>query len=428
MVGGRVLPTDTTIQGARALRAEILGVGTELLLGQIANTNAQRISSALASIGVDVLWHTVVGDNLERIEAAVTTAHSRAEAVVMTGGLGPTPDDITAEAVANALRRPLDRDERLAATIRSIFEDLGRVMPEENLKQADLPRGATPIEPEGTAPGFYVEVGSAVVFALPGVPWEMEAMLVKTVLPVLQRRGGDSVTLSRHILVVGLGESHTHEKIKDLVAGQTNPTIAFLASGGQVRVRVTAKATSEQEALALIAPVEAGLRERLGASAVQGEGGPLGEILGQLLRTRGSTVAAAESLTGGLLGAELSRAPGASDYFLGSLVCYSAESKREVAGLSEAVLGGPGPVSEQAARALAEAAARKYGADLGLSTTGVAGPDEHDGKPVGTIFVGAALGGRTEVRKVRGYGDRSNVRAIAVTAALDLGRRLLDQS
>jgi nicotinamide-nucleotide amidase len=374
------------------------------------------------------LWHTAVGDNLGRIQSAVATAVSRSDAVVVTGGLGPTPDDITSEAVAGALGRPLERDERLADEIRSIFEGLGRIMPEENLKQADLPSGARPIEPEGTAPGFYVEDGSSILFALPGVPWEMEAMLAKTVLPVMAERAGGGVTLSRQILVVGLGESHTHQKIKDLVAAQTNPTIAFLAGGGQVRLRVTAKAGSHEEALALIEPLERELRRRLGESAVEGEGGPLAEVLGAALRARARTVATAESLTGGLLGAELTRTPGASDYFLGSLVCYSTAAKRDVAGVDEAILRGPGPVSEEAARALAEAAARRFGADLGLATTGVAGPGEHGGKPVGTIFVAAALGGRTEARGIRGYGDRGNVRAIAVTAALDLGRRLLARS
>jgi nicotinamide-nucleotide amidase len=425
VVGRRVLPPYGKAEGGRALRAEIVAVGTELLLGQIPNTNAQKISSALASAGVDVLWHSVVGDNHERIEDAVRRALSRAGAVILTGGLGPTPDDITSEAVARALGLPLERDARLAATIRSIFERLGRAMPEDNLKQADLPRGARPIEPEGTAPGFYVEHGSSILFALPGVPWEMEGMLATTVLPVLRERAGDAVTVSSQILVVGLGESHTHERIEDLVAAQTNPTIAFLAGGGQVRVRVTAKAASTDDALALIAPVEAAIRERLEGSAVEGEGAQLTDIVGELLRLRAATVATAESLTGGLLGAELSRVPGASDYFLGSLVCYSTTAKRDVAGLSEAILNGPGPVSEEAAGGLARAAARIYDADLGLSTTGVAGPSEHDGKPAGTIFVGAAYGARTEVRKVPGYGDRDNVRAIAVTCALDLGRRML---
>ena len=214
------------------MKAEVIGIGTELLLGQIANTNAQKISTALATIGVDVYFHTAVGDNLERIKTTIAAALRRSDAVVITGGLGPTSDDITAEAVAAAVGRPLVRDERLAALIRGFFEGRGRPMPDSNLKQADLPSDATPIEPEGTAPGFYVEERGSIVFCLPGVPWEMEAMLAKTVLPVLGARAGDSVTVSRHVLTVGLGESALAHAIDDIVQAQTNPTVAFLAGGG----------------------------------------------------------------------------------------------------------------------------------------------------------------------------------------------------
>lgn len=406
------------------MRAEVVGVGTELLLGQIANTNAQKISDALASIGVDVYFHTAVGDNLERISEVVSRALQRSDAVVMTGGLGPTPDDITSAAIAHALGRELMRDERLAELVRSFFESRGRSFPEDNLKQADLPAGAVPIEPEGTAPGFYVEAGAKLVFALPGVPWEMEAMLAKTVVPLLRRRSGDGTTVSRHVLVVGLGESHTHSKIADIVAGQTNPTVAFLAGGGVVKVRITAKAASEPAALALVAPVEQAIRARLGINALE-SGDTVVEALAGVLRRKKLSVAVAESLTGGLVGAELSRAMGASDFFLGSLVCYSNDSKRDVAGVDPEILESHGAVSEATAGALAEAAARKFDADLGLATTGVAGPAEQEGKPPGTIYVAAALAQRTEIRFVRGYGDRSNVRSIAVNSALDLGRRLL---
>lgn len=395
------------------------------MLGQIANTNAQRISTALATVGVDVHFHSVVGDNLERAAATIAQALGRSDAVVVTGGLGPTPDDLTREAVAAALGRPLMRSPALVQEIEAIFSRLGRVMPEENLKQADLPEGATAIDPEGTAPGFYIEHDSSVLFALPGVPWEMEAMLAKTVLPRLRERGGDAAIVSREILVLGLGESATHQKIADLVEAQTNPTIAYLAGGGQVRVRVTAKAADDAHALAMINPVAAEIRARLGDAAVEGFHTSLGAALGDMLRARQATVAAAESLTGGLIGAELSSSAGASDFFVGSLVCYATEGKRDIAGVDEALLLGPGPVSEEVAAALARAAAGKFKASLGLSATGVAGPAEHGGVPVGTIFVGAAFGGRTEVRKVMGYGNRDNIRAIAVTAALDLGRRLM---
>ena len=407
------------------MRAEIIGVGTELLLGQIANTNAQEISQALASAGIDVNHHVVVGDNPERIVDTFRSALGRADAVIVTGGLGPTPDDITREAVAEVLGAPLQRDEALVEQIGAIFQRLGREMPEDNLRQADVPTGATTIPPEGTAPGFMIESDSSVLFALPGVPWEMRAMLGKVVIPELRRRAGDAAIASREVLVMGLGESHTHQLIADIVAAQTNPTIAFLAGAGRVRVRLTAKAQTEAAAIALIRPVEEQIRQRLGDSAVEGEGGDLAVIVGELLRERGMSVAVCESLTGGGLAAQVSAAGGSSDFFVGGLVTYATESKASVAEVPASILQGPGAVSEEAAAAMAEAARKKFDADIGLATTGVAGPSEQEGKPVGTIFVAASLAGRTEVRKVQGYGDRSNIRATAANAALDLGRRLL---
>ncbi|MDP9225360.1 MAG: competence/damage-inducible protein A [Actinomycetota bacterium] len=407
------------------MNAELVAVGTELLLGQIPNTNAQVISQALASIGIDVYFHTVVGDNLERMTDTIANALERADAVIITGGLGPTSDDITREAVTAVTGRRLVRNDAVAGEIRAIFEAMGRQMPEENLKQADLPEGAELIPHEGTAPGFALEHGGALLFALPGVPWEMKAMLQKTVIPRLRGRAGAASIVSREVLVVGLGESATQEKIRDIVDRQTNPTIAYLAGGGQVRVRMSAKAASESQALGLIGPVEEEIRSRLGADAVDGSHASLADALGEMLRERGLKVALAESLTGGLIASQLTRTGGASDFFLGSVVTYATEAKRDVGGVDEAILAGPGPVSEEAAGALAEAARARFGADLGLSATGVAGPSEDDGKPVGTVFVGAAFGDRTEVRPVRGYGDRDNIRMLAATAALDLGRRVL---
>lgn len=407
------------------MNAEILAVGTELLLGQIVNTNAQKISERLAAIGVDVFRHVTVGDNLERLSEAISAAMARSDAVIVTGGLGPTPDDLTREGVAHACGRVLRRHEDLVDDIRTVFDRLGHPMADANLRQADLPDGAIAIPPEGTAPGFYLEHDGCLVVALPGVPWEMEAMLSKTVVGLLRERAGDAVTVSRQVLVIGLGESRAHEKIADIVDEQTNPTIAYLASAGQVRVRLTAKAPTEADAVAAIRPIEGRIRDRLGAAAVPGNHASIADAFAELVRDGGITVAAAESLTGGLIGSELTRAGGSSDFFKGSLVCYTNEAKRDLAGVPESVLAGPGAVSEETAAALAEGAARAFDADLGLGATGVAGPAEQEGKPVGTIFVGACLGGRTEVRQVRGYGDRDNVRAVAVTAALDLGRRLV---
>ncbi|HEX2195345.1 MAG TPA: competence/damage-inducible protein A [Actinomycetota bacterium] len=408
------------------MNAEIVAVGSELLLGQIANTNAQRISEELAAAGVNVFFHTTVGDNPQRMTDVIATALARSDAVVITGGLGPTPDDITREGVAAATGRRLVRDERLVETIRGIFERLGRrSMPESNLRQADLPEGAEPIEPEGTAPGFVLEHEETIVFALPGVPWEMEAMLAKTVLPRLRAASGGGAIVSSEVLVVGVGESHVHEKIADLVEAQSNPTIAYLAGGGRVKVRVTAKAGDESAARALIGPVEDEVRGRLGHDAIGPGRATVAEELGDLLRERGATVAVAESLTGGLVAAELTRRPGATEFFTGGLVVYSNEAKARAAGVDPGLIAAHGAVSEEVAGALARAAAESLGADLGLSATGVAGPGEHEGKPPGTVFVGASYRGRTEVRRPRAYGDRDNVRAIAATWAIDLGRRML---
>lgn len=410
------------------MNAEIVGVGTELLLGQIANTNAQKISSSLAEVGVNVFFHTVVGDNHERVRDVLKRAVERSDVVIVTGGLGPTPDDLTREAVAAAAGVDLVRDEKLVADIQSIFRRLGREMPEENLKQADLPDGARPIAPQGTAPGFSLEIGGSVLFALPGVPWEMTNMLDGSVLPELKERGGEGIIVSRQILVMGLGESHTNQTIVDIVEAQTNPTIAFLAGHGQVRVRITAKAPTEREAQTLIEPVDRQIRERLGEHAVPGGHPSVSDALSALLREKDLTVAVAESLTGGLLAAYLTEAEGASDLFIGSAVTYTNKAKHEVVKVDEAILEGPGAVSEEAARALAEGARDLFGSDLGLSATGVAGPTEQEGKPVGTIYVGASFKGRTEARHVRGYGDRDNVKRFAVTAALDLGRRLVSDA
>jgi nicotinamide-nucleotide amidase len=421
--------------GGRPLAAEIIGVGTELLLGQIANTNSQHISAALADLGVHVYWHCDVGDNLERVVEAFRIASGRADVIVVTGGLGPTPDDLTRAAVARWLGRPLVRDERLAALISKIFADMGRDMPEHNLRQADLPEGATPIDPVGTAPGFIVEntakgrAGpdrrSTGLCALPGVPWEMRAMLDSSVLPWLRTKAGESTIVSRQVLVIGLGESTTHARIADIVEAQTNPTIAYLAGGGQVRVRITAKAGDSAEAESLIAPVEASVRERLGDAAVPGSYGSVSRALAEVLLEQGATVAAAESLTAGLIGAELTAQEGSSEFFLGSLVVYATDAKSKVAGVPDDLIAAHGVVSAETAGALAEAAAQRFGADLGVATTGVAGPASQEGCPPGTVHVGAHWHGRTETRSLRSRGDRSFIRALAVTAALDLGRRVI---
>ena len=410
------------------MKAEIIGVGTELLLGQIANTNAQEISQSLASIGVDVYRHEVVGDNLDRMVETLRAAAQRADAVIVTGGLGPTPDDITREALAELTAAPLERDEHLAAAVEEIFAKLGRAMPPDNLRQADVPRGASPIPPEGTAPGLILEHEGTVFFALPGVPWEMRAMMEKTVLPTLKERGPGAVTVSREIVVLGLGESRTHELIADIVEQQTQPTIAYRAGGGEVRLRLTTKAPDEEAAQGVIDPVETAIRERLGENALAPGYDTLAEGLGGLLQERDESVAVAESLTGGLVGNMLTKAEGASAFFAAALVCYSNEAKNQVLGVPQGILDTHGAVSAETAREMALGVSRVTGTALGLSTTGVAGPGEQEGKPPGLIFIGAAYRDTVEVREVRGYGDRDHVRKWAANAVLDLGRRVVLRS
>lgn len=263
------------------------------------------------------------------------------------------------------------------------------------------------------------------LFALPGVPWEMADMMQRSVLPELRRLAPAGVIYSQHVLVMGLGESLTHDRIRDVVETQTNPTIAYLASWGQVRIRITARADSEAGAASLIEPVEKEIRRRLGEHAVPGDHETIAEAVGDMLKERGETIAAAESLTGGMMGEILTEAEGSSDYFLGSLVTYATDAKRTVAGVPPEVLEGPGAVSEETARLMARAAADRFQADLGIATTGVAGPASQEGKPPGLVYVGASYGGRVEARRVRGYGDRESIRRIAANSALDLGRRML---
>jgi nicotinamide-nucleotide amidase len=249
-----------------------------------------------------------------------------------------------------------------------------------------------------------------------------------TVLPELRGRAGPGVILSREILVMGLGESHTHELIKDVYEAATDVTIAYLAGSGLVRLRLTAKASTEAVALGLLRPLEEDLRARLGEASVEGHATTMAEAVGNLLRHRNLTVAVAESLTGGLLAVELTSEPGASDYFRGGVVVYATKAKHDLLDLDESILMGSGAVSEEAAGALAGSVARRFSADLGLATTGVAGPAELEGKPVGTVYLGAFFHGATEVRQIRGYGDRTNIRRMAVNSALDLGRRLIVHS
>lgn len=408
------------------MRAEVIGVGTELLLGQIANTNAREISERLADTGVDVLWHTVVGDNEARIAEAFRGAMQRADLVIATGGLGPTGDDITREGLARALGVGLERREEIAQHLRETFARFERDMPPSNLRQADVPEGGRFILPRrGTAPGVVVERDGARIYAVPGVPAEMREMLEGTILPELRALVGESTIASRVIKTAGVAEAQVAETLEDLFDGSTNPTVAYLAGAGEVRIRLTAKATTAAEARAQIEPIEAEIRDRLGEAVFGADDDLLEEVIGRLLQDRGWRVACAESLTGGALGSRLTDIAGASLWFAGSAVVYTDEAKIDVLGVPAEVLEGPGAVSEACAKAMAAGARRVYGAQVGVSLTGVAGPDSQEGTPPGTVWVCVAREGSEETRRVVAPGDRAGVRRWAVQAALILLRRSL---
>jgi len=408
------------------MRCEVVAVGTELLLGQVIDTNSAWIGAELAAAGIDSHLQTRVGDNLERIVTVLRQALARADAVIVCGGLGPTQDDVTRDAIARVIGARLVRREDLAARIRAHFQARGRPMPENNLGQADVPEGASIIaQMPGTAPGLVCPVGEKVIYAVPGVPHEMREMVKGGVIPDLQRRAGEpAVILSRVLRTWGRPESALAELLAPRIEALDalgNPTIAFLASGIEgIRVRITAKASSEDAAKALLDAEEARLRALLGDAVFGVDAQGMEAVVLEALRARRLTLAVAESLTGGLIGARLTAVAGASEVFRGGVVAYASEVKFRLLGVPE------GPVvSEAAARAMAEGACAALGADVGVSATGVAGPSEQEGQSVGTVFVGLALGGHSEARRLSLPGDRERVREYAAISALDCLRRRL---
>ncbi len=409
------------------MRVEVVAVGTELLLGQIVDTNAAWLGETLAAAGIDRHYTTAVGDNLGRIVHALRCALARSDAVIVCGGLGPTQDDITREALAEVMTVELVRDDAVAERIAAMFQARGREMAANNLRQADVPVGATVIaQTMGTAPGLICPVGHKVMYAVPGVPYEMTDMVTRAVLPDLLERSGEAATIrSRVLRTWGLAESTLAEKLAPrfemLEASGSPVTIAFLASGIEgIKVRITAKAPTENDALAALTDEETAVREILGEIVFGVDAETMEAAVGKLLVARGQTLGLAESLTGGLVGSRCAAVPGASNWYRGAIVSYASEVKFSVLGVPE------GPVvTEEAAMAMAVGATKVLGADVGLSVTGVAGPDEQEGQPVGTVFMGVALDGKTEAVPMRLPGDRDRVRQFAAISLMDLLRRRL---
>ena len=423
------MPSDGS-GGAAARRpfsCSVLAVGTELLLGQVVDTNSAFIGERLAAAGIDSHLHVHVGDNLERIAAALRMLLGVSDGVIVCGGLGPTQDDISREAIAAVLGVDLVRDKGMVERIGEMFARRGREMAANNLRQADRPEGARFVLQElGTAPGLVCPTADGkVVYAVPGVPAEMREMIERAVVPDLQARAGSgSVIVSRMVRTWGTPESTLAELIGDRVERQTNPTIAFLASGIEgIRVRLTAKAADVDEAAALLDAEEAALREILGPLVFGVDDESMEKAVGDLLEARGLTLGVAESLTGGMVGSRLAEVPGSSRWFRGSVVAYASQVKFDVLGVPE------GPVvSAAAASAMASGARRVLEADVGLGVTGVAGPTTQDGRPVGTVFTAVDLDGEVDVQERHLPGGRQLVRQLAAISLVDqLRRRLLDR-
>jgi nicotinamide-nucleotide amidase len=418
------------------VRIEIVAVGTELLLGQIADTNSAWLGEHLAANGVGSHFHQAVGDNHDRITLALRTALARSDGVIMCGGLGPTQDDITREAIAEVMGVPLVRDQAIVDVIAGFFEARGRTMSANNARQADVPQGATIIpQVAGTAPGLICPVGNKVVYAVPGVPYEMAEMFERGILPDLRARMAESgeqegIIASRVLRTWGASESGLAESLQDRIdalGAAGDVTLAFLASGIEgIKVRITARARTPEDVNALLDKEEVEVRraieERLGDIVFGVDDESMEVAVAARLLARGLTFGVAESLTGGLIASRLVNVAGASTWFRGGVVAYASQVKFDLLGVPT------GPVvTESAAAAMAAGAARVTGADVGLGITGVAGPDDQDGVAPGTVFVGLHLPGEpAQTRELRVPGDRERVRQYGAISALDLLRRALD--
>lgn len=402
---------------------EVVAVGTELLLGQIVNSNAAVIGAVLAENGFDAHYQQVVGDNEQRIAACLEVALGRADAVIVTGGIGPTQDDLTREAIARVTGRRLVRNEDYARRLAARFERLGRGFPASNLRQADYPEGGEQLpNPKGTAPGLMVEHGGKLIFAVPGVPEEMEWLLRREVLPRLRRAAGrEGVIRSRVLRTWGLSESRVAEILDDVYRGSANPSLAFLASGGEIKVRITAKAGDEEAAERMIGPIAEEVERRLGAAVFGVDDDTIEEVLLRELAVRGWTVGTAESATGGMVAARITSVPGASRVFRGAVVAYATDLKDRLLGVDPAVLA-EGVVSEATALEMALGARAYLSVDVAVAVTGSAGPDPQE-REVGTMIVAVATPEDSGVRTLRLPGDRERIRAYAATAALHLARR-----
>ncbi len=405
--------------------AELISVGTELLLGNIVNTNAQFLAEQCALLGLSAYNQCVVGDNRERLAEAFRTALKRSDIVILTGGLGPTEDDLTKEVCAEVLGIPLVEDAHTRERLEAYFTDsVYKEIPDNNWKQAEVPAGAKILDnANGTAPGLILEKFGKSVILLPGPPDELVPLFRDQVTPYLRALQPEYI-FSRMVKICGIGESAVEEKLIDLIDGQTNPTVATYAKIGEVHVRVTARAAGEEEAKKLIKPVVKEIRSRLGDSVYSiREEETLEMAVVGLLKKYGLTVTTAESCTGGLLAGRLVNVPGASEVFREGVITYSNKAKKKMLDVSKSTLKKYGAVSEQTAREMAVGGVFATDADACVAVTGIAGPDADGDKPVGLVYIACYMNDKVRVEKFLFKGNRSKIREQSVVKALDLLRR-----
>ncbi len=408
------------------MKAEIIAVGTEILLGDIINSNAQYLAQELAALGIDMYYQQVVGDNESRILHAFEEAYSRSDIIITTGGLGPTEDDLTKEVAAKYFNKELLPHEESIEKIKNYFKFRERKMTENNLKQGLIPEGAIVINNNnGTAPGVIIEENNKIMIILPGPPKEMKPMFEETVKLYLQKRS-DSILVSKVVKILGIGESAVADELKDIMDAQTNPTIAPYAKEVGVMLRITAKAKTQEEALNLIKPVEEEIKKRLGENIYATEDINLEDVVAELLIEKKLTISTAESCTGGMIAATLINYPGISEVLLEGAVTYSNEAKHKRLGVKNETLEKYGAVSEETAREMAIGIAKTASTDVSVVTTGIAGPGGGtEEKPVGLVYIGVYVQGEVIVKRCIFNGNRSRVRLQATTTGLDMLRRIL---
>ena len=404
------------------MRAEIISIGTEILMGEILDTNAQYVAQRLPAMGIDLFYMHQIGDNRRRLVELITQARGRSDVVLCTGGLGPTEDDITRDAIAESIGEEPYVVPELEAHLRNFFESRGGQMPEQNVKQATIvPSGESIPNPRGTAPGWWVEKDGAIIIAMPGPPAEMTGMWSNDVGPRLAARSDGTVLISRTLKTTGLGESTLDEALGDIRAGE-DPTVGVYHKADGVHVRLASKALDEATARARIEPVEAAIRALLGDNIWGADEDTFQEAVARLLDSHGLSIAVMESCTGGLLASTITDVPGASRFFRGGLVTYTAEAKIHY-GVDPDVIESHGVVSNETASAMAAAVRKQFDADIGVGITGVAGPEPHGGQPVGAVCLGVETPDESYATGYTFAQTRAAIKARAVTSALTLIRR-----